>query len=521
MAECASGAVPPRDSGTGLLAIRLHPADNVVVARIDLLPGTPIVGEQATAQDPIPAGHKVAVRPIAAGEPVRKYNQIIGFATDPIAAGDHVHVHNVEMRSFERDYAYGVDARNTDYVPAAGRATFQGYIRPDGKVGTRNYLGVLTSVNCSATVARYIADAFDKGLLADYPKIDGVIALTHATGCGMADSGDGYENLQRVLWGYARHPNFAGVLLLGLGCEVTQIPFLLDAYGIQPGPHFRTMTIQETGGTRRTVERGVAMLREMLPDAARARRQTVSAEHLSLALQCGGSDGYSGITANPALGAASDLLVRHGGTAILSETPEIYGAEHLLTRRAVTDAVGRKLIDRIRWWEDYCARNGGEMNNNPSPGNKAGGLTTILEKSLGAAAKGGTTNLAGVFKYGEPIDTHGFVFMDSPGFDPAAATGQVASGANILAFTTGRGSVFGCKPVPSLKLATNTTMFRHIEEDMDINCGEIADGTRTVQEMGAEIFRRLLAIASGEPTKSEQLGFGEAEFVPWQVGAVM
>ena len=521
MAECTTAAVLPRDGGQGLLTIRLHPADNVVVTRVDLLPGTPVGAEQVAASDPVPAGHKVAVRAIAAGEPIRKYDQIIGFATDAIAPGDHVHVHNVEMRSFERDYAYGAGAKPTDYVPAAERATFQGYVRPDGRVGTRNYLGVLTSVNCSATVARYIADAFPHEALADYPKIDGVIALTHATGCGMADRGDGYENLQRVLWGYARHPNFAGVLLLGLGCEVAQIPFLLDAYGIQPGPHFRTMTIQETGGTRRTVERGVAILREMLPDAARARRRTVSAEHLSLALQCGGSDGYSGITANPALGAASDLLVRHGGTAILSETPEIYGAEHLLTRRAVSEAVGRKLIERIRWWEDYCERNGGEMNNNPSPGNKAGGLTTILEKSLGAAAKGGTTNLTGVYRYGEPIDAKGFVFMDSPGFDPAAATGQVASGANILAFTTGRGSVFGCKPVPSLKLATNTTMYRHIEEDMDINCGEIADGAASVQEMGEQIFRRLLEVASGDRTKSEQLGFGEAEFVPWQVGAVM
>lgn len=522
MADCAgAGCAPTLETGRGPLAIRLHPADNVVVARVELLPGVRLEAEGVTVQDPVPAGHKVATRPIARGEPVRKYDQIIGFAADAIAPGDHVHVQNVEMRSFARDYAFGADARPTDFLPGAVRAAFRGYLRADGRVGTRNYIGVLTSVNCSATVARYIADAFRGDALADAPGVDGVIALVHQTGCGMAGSGEGYENLQRVLWGYARHPNFAGVLLLGLGCEVNQIPFLLDAYGIAPGPQFRTMTIQETGGTRKTVERGVAMIREMLPDAARARRQTLPAEHLVLALQCGGSDGYSGITANPALGAAADLLVRHGGTAILSETPEIYGAEHLLTRRAASEAVGRKLVERIRWWEDYCARNGGEMNNNPSPGNKAGGLTTILEKSLGAAAKGGTTNLTGVYRYGEPVDAKGFVFMDSPGYDPASATGQVASGANILAFTTGRGSVFGCKPVPSLKLATNSAMYRHIEEDMDINCGRIADGEATVQEMGEAIFRRLLAVASGERTKSEALGFGEAEFVPWQVGAVM
>ena len=521
MAACEGTGLAAASDRLGATTIRLHGADNVIVARVDILPGTPVGDEAVATRDTIPAGHKVAVRPIAAGEPVRKYNQIIGFATDAIAPGDHVHVQNVEMRSFERDYAFGQDAHPTDFVPEAQRATFQGFKRANGKVGTRNFIGVLTSVNCSATVAHYIADAFRNERLNDYGNVDGVVALVHATGCGMADKGDGYENLQRVLWGYARHPNFAGVLLLGLGCEVAQIPFLLDAYGVTQGPHFRTMTIQETGGTRKTVDRGVAMLREMLPHANAQRRETVSAEHLSLALQCGGSDGYSGITANPALGAASDILVRNGGTAILSETPEIYGAEHLLTRRATSEAVGHKLVERIRWWEDYCERNGGEMNNNPSPGNKAGGLTTILEKSLGAAAKGGTTNLTGVYKYAEPVDAKGFVFMDSPGFDPAAATGQVASGANILAFTTGRGSVFGCKPVPSLKLATNTTMFRHIEEDMDINCGEIADGTASVAEMGEKIFRQLLDVASGEQTKSEKLGFGEAEFVPWQVGAVM
>lgn len=500
--------------------LRLNPEDNVVVARIDLLPGTPV--EDATTVDTIPAGHKVASRPIAAGEPVRKYGQIIGFASEPIEPGAHVHVHNVDLHDFDRDYAFGVDTRPIDHVPEHARATFEGFVRPGGAVGTRNYIGILTSVNCSASVARYIAEAFKRdGALADFPNVDGVVALVHSTGCGMADRGDGYENLQRVLWGHARHPNFAGVLMVGLGCEVNQIDFLLDAYGIERGPHFRTMTIQETGGTRRTVERGAAMIREMLPDADRARRETVTADRLTVALQCGGSDGYSGITANPAVGAATDLLVRHGGTGILAETPEIYGAEHLLTRRAVSEAVGRKLVERIRWWEDYTSRNGGEMNNNPSPGNKAGGLTTILEKSLGAAAKGGSTNLADVLKYGEPVRDRGFVFMDSPGYDPCSITGQVASGSNLICFTTGRGSVFGHKPVPSLKLATNTTMYRHMEEDMDLNCGEIADGSATVQEMGERLFRLWLDVASGKRTKSEEQGFGESEFIPWQVGAVM
>jgi altronate hydrolase len=240
-----------------------------------------------------------------------------------------------------------------------------------------------------------------------------------------------------------------------------------------------------------------------------------------VALQCGGSDGYSGISANTALGAASDLVVAQGGTVILSESPETYGAEHLLTRRAVSREVGEKLVGVMKWWEDYTAREGAEMNANPSPGNKAGGLTTILEKSLGAMAKAGTTNLVDVVGYAEPVTAKGFVFMDTPGYDPVGATGQVAGGANLMCFTTGRGSVFGCKPAPSLKLATNSTMFRHMEEDMDINCGTVLEGTESVAECGERIFRHMLATASGAPTKSEALGFGDAEFAPWVLGATM
>lgn len=501
--------------------IRLNENDNVVVARAELLPGARIEGGNVTARSAIPAGHKVATAPIAQGEPVRKYNQIIGFASQPIEPGQHVHSHNLAMGDFDRDYAFGADLRPTLFIPEAERATFQGYMRENGKAGTRNYLGVITSVNCSATVARYIADAFKGDALKDYPNVDGVVAIVHGTGCGMADTGEGFGNLQRTLWGYAQHVNFAGVMMLGLGCEVAQIDFMMEAQGLKHSPRLQSMTIQDSGGTRKTVERGIAQLKEMLPAANAMRRTTVPASHLTLCLQCGGSDGYSGITANPALGAAADLLVRHGGTAILSETPEIYGAEHLLTRRAETRAIGEKLVERIRWWEGYCERNGGSMDNNPSPGNKKGGLTTILEKSLGAAAKGGTTNLRGVYKYAEPVDTKGFVFMDTPGYDPCSATGQIAGGGNIICFTTGRGSVFGAKPVPSIKLATNSAMYRRMEEDMDINCGAVLDEGVSVPEMGQRIFEKIVDVASGNPSKSEALGFGDAEFVPWQIGATM
>jgi altronate hydrolase len=404
---------------TAPLTIRLNAADNVVVARAKIEAGTDIPGEGVAAAAPIPAGHKIATASIAAGESIRKYNQIIGFASADIAAGTHVHTQNCEFRAFERDYAFGADTRPTDFLAEAERASFRGIERPDGRIATRNYIGVL--VNCSATAAKHIARAFEGDALAGFPNVDGVVAFTHGTGCAMALDGEGFDLLQRLMWGYARHPNMAGILLVGLGCEANQIKFLLDAYGLEEGPAFRTMNIQDTGGTRATVEAGVRIISEMLPEANKVERRDVSAANLSVALQCGGSDAYSGITANPALGAAADLVVRHGGTAILAETPEIYGAEHLLTRRAVSREIGEKLVERIRWWEDYTARNGGSMDNNPSPGNKAGGLTTILEKSLGAAAKGGTTNLTGVYKYAEPgygqgFRLHGFARL-RPGLD--------------------------------------------------------------------------------------------------------
>ncbi|MCZ8124329.1 MAG: altronate dehydratase family protein [Magnetospirillum sp.] len=499
--------------------IRLDPADNLIVAVDPLEPGFEGYGARAAAK--IPRGHKMAIERVPQGAPLRKFGQIIGFATRDVAPGEHVHTHNCEFAAFARDYAHAENARPWDPLPIERRRTFQGYRRADGRAGTRNYIGILTSVNCSASVARFMAEALTRsGILDDYPEIDGVVPFVHGTGCGMAAKGEGYDILQRTSWGYATNPNVGAVLLVGLGCEVFQIAEMKKAYGIQESDKFRSMTIQDTGGTRKTIEAGVAAIKEMLPTAAKVKREPIPASELMLALQCGGSDGYSGITANPALGAAVDLLVEQGGTAILSETPEIYGAEHLLTRRAASREVGEKLIEIIKWWEGYTAKHGGSMDNNPSPGNKAGGLTTILEKSLGAAAKGGTTTLRGVYRYAERVDTKGFVFMDTPGYDPTSATGQVAGGANVLCFTTGRGSAYGCKPTPSIKLATNSDIYRRMIDDMDVNCGDIVDGV-TVRDKGKEIFEKILAVASGEKSKSEELGYGDNEFVPWQIGATM
>src|ERR1700761_2948485 len=437
--------------------LRLHPTDNVVVAVAGLSPGD-IVDDVKIIRR-IPPGHKAAVRAIAKDAPALKFGQIIGFATQDIAPGDWVHEHNIAFHSVDRDYEFEVDAR--DPAPATPPATFQGFARANGRFGTRNYLGILTSVNCSATVARLIAREVEKrGLLDDFPEVDGVIPLVHGHGCGMASKGEGYEVLKRTQWGYAANPNMGAVLMVGLGCETFQIARWKQAYNIAESDTFRSLTIQDSGGTQKAIEAGIAAVRDLLPATNRVKRETRPASELMLALQCGGSDGYSGITANPALGVAADNLVKNGGTAILSETPEIYGAEHLLTARAASREVGDKLVDLIHWWEDYTSRNGGEMNNNPSPGNKAGGLTTILEKSLGAAAKGGTTPLHGGYHYAEPVTARGFVYMDTPGYDPVSATGQVAGGANVLCFTTGRGSAYGCKPTPSVKLATNNDTYR-------------------------------------------------------------
>ncbi|MCT4554031.1 MAG: altronate dehydratase family protein [Pelagimonas sp.] len=507
-----------QDLGRGVL--RLNPQDNVVIALRDLPKGAHLDGFDWSTVQAIPRGHKIAVAPIRAGENVVRYGQIIGQAKVEIAPGAHVHSDNLGMGAHQQDYAHASAAH--DLAPLQDGRSFMGYHREDGRVGTRNYVGILTTVNCSGSVARFIAEAAERsGLLEQFPNVDGIVPIVHGTGCGMSGENEGYATLFRTLSGYAQHPNFGGILLIGLGCEVMQLRDLVGGRQIRSDGALRYMTIQNEGGTRRTIERGLEHLAGIAAQANTATRRPAPVSALTVGMQCGGSDGYSGITANPALGYASDLLVRRGGTTILSETSEIYGAEHLLTRRAKTVEIGEKLIERVRWWEDYCARNGGEMDNNPSPGNKRGGLTTILEKSLGAVAKGGTAPLSGVYKFAEPIDEAGFVFMDSPGFDPCSVTGQVASGANLIVFTTGRGSVSGYQPTPCIKLATNSEMYARLSEDMDLNCGDIVGAGVSIEDKGAELFELMIQVASGGQTKSEELGFGGVEFVPWQIGAVM
>lgn len=500
--------------------IRLHANDNVLVAKTALSIGQNLteIGVRARAQ--IPAGHKIAACRINEGERILKYDTVIGMADRDIETGDYVHAHNMKLIDFARDPDFCRDVKPVDYVDEADRATFKGFLRSDGRVGTRNFIGVLSSVNCSSSVIKSIAAYFTPERLAEFPNVDGVAAFAQTSGCGMSSPSEHFDVLRRTLAGYARHANLAGVLIVGLGCERNQVASLVESQGLPTSKLMRTLVMQEVGGTRVTIEAGIAAVKDMLPQANAAKRQTVSASHLKIGLECGGSDGFSGITANPALGAAMDILVRHGGTAILSETPEIHGVEYMLTRRAVTPEVGQKLLDRLTWWEHYTAGHNAQFNGVVGHGNQAGGLANIFEKSLGSAMKGGTTPLQAVYEYAEPIDKHGFVFMDSPGYDPVACTGQIASGANLICFTTGRGSMFGSKPAPTIKLASNTPMFKRLEEDMDINCGVILDGELDVPQMGQRIFEALLRHASGEPTKSEALGLGDHEFVPWHLGIV-
>jgi altronate hydrolase len=514
-------------------AVVLRSEDNVAVAARPIPKGFVVtVGDRVVeVREPIALGHKVALTDIEPGAPILKYGQIIGFASKPIPAGAWVHVHNVQADLFERDYAYATE--RPPVPPLTEPRTFQGYLRPDGRVGTRNYVAVISTVNCSASTSKYIADRFrGDDWRRDYPNVDGVFAVTHKGGCAMPFEGPDHKTLERVLAGFANHPNVAAYVIVGLGCEVSYAQHLVEAEDLvtmgavkangkkDASCRPRYLNIQEQGGITKTVEAAVKAVQQLLPEANAWTRSEQPASKLMLAMECGGSDGNSGVTANPALGVAADLLISQGGTAVLGETTEIYGAEHMLTRRAVTKEVGEKLVERIKWWEWYAGIFGAELNNNPSPGNKEGGLTTIYEKSLGALAKAGTTPLVDVVGYAERVDTPGLVFMDTPGFDPPCTTGLVAGGANVLVFTTGRGSVLGLKPTPCIKVATNTPMYERMIDDMDLDAGTVLEG-EPVESAGRRIFEMVLGVAGGHQTKSERNGVGEEEFAPWHIGPTL
>lgn len=500
--------------------IRLDAADNVAVARVEIAKGTYVASEDVTTLHDVPMGHKIATVALRKGDPVLKYNTVIGYAGEDVAPGAWMHTHNVLMDEVQKDYAFGRDYKPTEYLPPEQRATFLGIKRPDGSVATRNYIGVFITVNCSATVARKIANYFDEERLEDYPNVDGVVPFVHEQGCGMEMTGEPMDLLRRTLAGYIRHPNMAGALVVALGCERNNLAQFFQEQSLASGKMLKAITMQEAGGTKAAIDMGKAAIREMLTEADKVQREPCSAEHISIGLQCGGSDGFSGLSANPALGKAMDILVKNGGTAILSETPELYGVEHTLTSRAQTPEVGKTFVDRINWWLDYNEGRDTQINGRVSPGNNAGGIANIIEKALGGAKKGGSSGVMGVYEYAQPVTEKGLVIMDTPGFDPVSATGQIAGGANLVCFTTGRGSCFGSYPSPTIKLASNTPMYERMIGDMDINCGPVIDGEKTLDQMGEEIFAEILAVASGMHSKSEALGVGEDEFAPWPIGVL-
>jgi altronate hydrolase len=519
------GTSPRKSFRLDEVTVLLNPADDVVIAKQALLPRTKLQtpNGEITVGQMIPPGHKIAIHDVSKGNPVRRYGQIIGFASADIAAGQHVHSHNIEVHQgeLELDYGFTEDYKPVEYVPEAERRTFLGFRRKDGRIGTRNYVAVLATVNCSSSATRRVVDHFnDPEIMAKYPNVDGVIAFPTKGGCGAHYGSQYLGMLQRTMAGMVDHPNVAAYVILSLGCETNQPDDLIVNTDLGHGESPTVLTIQLDGGFEKTVLAGIAAVEKLLPEANMSLREEIPASEIVLALQCGGSDGWSGVTANPALGYACDLLVKQGATVVLGETSEVYGGEHILTRRAVSKEVGQKLVDKIHWWEDYTSMFGASIDNNPSPGNKLGGLTTIYEKSLGAIAKAGTTPMTDVIDYAERITGKGFIHMDTPGYDPVSATGQVAGGCNVIVFTTGRGSAFGFKPSPSIKVATNSELYAKQEPDMDINAGKMLDGL-TLEEMGTEIFEEVLAVASGKRSKSELSGLGEEEFNPWIIGATL
>ena len=497
--------------------IVLNKNDNVAVTPFIIPAKTKIEGQNISSIDDIPFGHKICLKTVNKGDPVIKYDQIIGFASKNINPGEHVHSHNLEFKDFDRKFKV---IEKKSIINEKSELFFNGIMRDNGQVATRNYIGIISTVNCSATVTKMISEKIKQSnILKDFPNIDGIVPITHSTGCGMNTESEGMQIFQRTIDGFKNHPNFSHVFVLGLGCECAQVNIFKDNVKQHDRIHF--LTIQDEGGTKKIVDKVFSEIKNLLNISNNIKREPLSVNNITLALQCGGSDGYSGISANPALGVAADMLVKQGGSSILSETPEIYGAEHLLINRANKQETADKLIAKIKWWQHYTSINNSSMDNNPAPGNKKGGLTTILEKSLGAVAKGGNSVLEDVLSYAEPLKKNGFNFMDSPGYDPVSVTGQVASGANVICFTTGRGSCFGCKPVPSLKLSTNTTMYEKMREDMDINCGTIIEGKEKIEDVGKKIFELVVNTASGNKSKSEINGYGDEEFNPWQVGVVM
>ena len=487
-------------------AIQVSPRDNVAVAKRALARGDRVVlpdGDSVAIRGTVTPGHRFATRPIPASELVLQYGQPIGTSKG-MAVGDPISHDNMgDEVPFDRELPADLHHPETELLPEGERACFAGFRRPDGRVGTRNWVLIVPTSMCASHEAAQIATVAEFTLWSreKFPHVDGVVALPHNKGCGSSE-GSNLEVMLRTLANYAGHPNVGAVLFMDLGCEKTNLELLRSYLGDRGGLGWDKpvawLGIQEAGGTQAAIQRGLAAIEGMLPEANATAREECSAADLVLGVKCGGSDGFSGLSANPALGHCSDLVVRSGGTVLITEIPEFCGAEHLFARRARNAEVGRQVFEAVDWYADYASKFGTVLAENPSPGNVAGGLLNITIKSLGAMAKAGTTRVEGVTGYAEPPRGRGLHLMQGPGYDQESTPGLVGAGCNAVIFTTGRGTTIGNAIAPVIKLASNTPVFQRMGDDLDLNAGTIIDGTETIPEVGQRVFDHLVELASGE-----------------------
>ncbi len=501
-------------------AITVDRRDNVAVVKAQIVKGLRIAlpgGNLLEIKDDVPPGHRFAVREIAAGDYVCQYGQPIGTSLG-IEAGEWITHENMSNDvPVIRDLPEDLHTPAPEYFPVEDRGTFMGFRRADGRVGTRNFVLIVPTSMCASHEAAQISmmAEFLHYKREKYPNVDGVVAIPHNKGCGCQD-GSNLEIMLRVLANYADHPNVGGVILIDLGCEKTNLA-KVEKYLLKRELSFKKpvakIGIQEIGGTQAAIEKGLKIVEEMLPQVNEAKREEISVSELVLGVKCGSSDGFSGLSANPALGRAADLLVKSGGTVLITEVPEFCGAEHILANRAKDAETGRAIYRMIDWFKDYASKFGGVLNNNPSPGNIAGGLLNITIKSLGALAKSGTTRVEGVCEYAEAPKSKGLNLMQGPGYDQESTPALVAAGATVIVFTTGNGTTIGNAIAPVIKLASNNRIFKQMSRDIDVSAGNIIEGTETIDAVGERVFEHIQRVSSGEIlAKAEENKHREFQF---------
>lgn len=500
----------PQTATINEYAIIVDPNDNVAVVKKSTFSDLEVVlpnGKTVQVRGAVPPGHRFATRDISAGEFVLQFGQPIGTSLG-IRSGEQItHSNMTNDVPIVRDLPENLHTPAPDYLPVDERGTFMGYKRPDGRVGTRNYVLIVPTSMCASHEAQQISTIAEFTLYSreKYPNVDGVVAIPHNKGCGCQE-GSTIDVMLRTLSNYADHPNVGGVILIDLGCEKTNLA-QVERYLLKREKSFdkpvAKIGIQDVGGTQAAIQQGLKEVEALLPKVNLTSREEVPVSELVLGVKCGGSDGFSGISANPSLGRAADMLVRSGGTVLITEVPEFCGAEHLLAYRAKDVETGRAVYRMVDWYKEYASKFGAVLNNNPSPGNIAGGLLNITIKSLGAIAKAGTTRIEGVVEYAETPTNRGVNLMQGPGYDQESTPGLVAAGATVVVFTTGRGTTIGNAIAPVIKLASNSPVFARMSQDLDLSAGGVIDGTETIDQVGKRVFERVCEVAGGLQAKAE------------------